>query len=173
MPATVDKEKCTGCGLCVEICLMEAISLNPQQEIDIETEACLECGICENECPNDAITVIRMNEILLPARDTKTTSSLTKELSSRFNPPRAVPSDESLIRNMIPTTGFFLSQTYPVGFDRELSRLIREKITALWEILACAIKKTFSATSQNRNTQGRIDRPISNGARHHRHRYGR
>ena len=172
MPATVDKEKCTGCGLCVEVCSVEAISLGPQEELEIETEKCLECGACENECPNDAITVIQWSEETLPTGDAiQIIPSSTKELPAQFSPPQAAPSDESLIREIVPNTGIFLNQTYPEGLERELPSLIREKISALWGILSSVVRSAISSTSQSRNAQTRIGRPTSRTRRGHHHRH--
>jgi len=166
MPVQVDKEKCTGCGLCVEVCSVEAISLSPQKIIEIETDNCLECGACENECPNDAITVIqRDEETLFTGDDIQVTPSSTKELPSQFTPPQAAPSDESLTRAIIPNTGILLNQTYPDIWERELPSLIREKITALWEILSSVIRSALSSASQGRETQERIDSTTSRIAR--------
>ncbi|MBM3240829.1 4Fe-4S dicluster domain-containing protein [Candidatus Poribacteria bacterium] len=173
MPAKVDKEKCTGCGLCIEVCLVEAISLSPQKIIELETDNCLECGACENECPHDAITVIQRCEVRLFTGDARqTTPSSTKELPSQFTPPQAAPSDESLTRAIIPNTGILLNQTYSETWERELPSLIREKITALWGILGSVIRSMLSSASQGRDAQERIDNPTSRTARRgRRHRY--
>jgi ferredoxin len=53
--AKVDKEKCTGCGICVDACPQEAISLNDVARID--PEKCTDCGTCVEECPNGALSV--------------------------------------------------------------------------------------------------------------------
>jgi len=174
MPATVDKEKCTGCGLCIEVCLVESISLSPQKEIRIETERCLECGACENECLNNAIVIQRSEAMLLTGDAIQITPSSTKESLSQFRPPRAVPSDESLTREIVPNTGILLNQTYPECLERELPSLIREKIAALWGILSSVVRSAISSTSQSRNTQERIGNSTSRTrGHHHRHRGGR
>ena len=56
MAIQIDQEKCSGCGLCVDICPLEAISLeNGKAKVDKDT--CTECGQCVDECPNKAISI--------------------------------------------------------------------------------------------------------------------
>ncbi len=56
MSAKVNKEKCTGCGLCVDACPMDAIKLE-NDEAKVDEDICTECGVCVEECPNDAISI--------------------------------------------------------------------------------------------------------------------
>ncbi|MEA1913326.1 MAG: 4Fe-4S binding protein [candidate division WOR-3 bacterium] len=51
--AIVDKEKCTGCGICVNQCPINAISINGTAKID--KTKCTGCGICVAACPVKAI----------------------------------------------------------------------------------------------------------------------
>lgn len=55
MKATVDKEKCSGCGQCVDVCAVEAIKLD--NDIAVISDECIECGACVDECPNEAISL--------------------------------------------------------------------------------------------------------------------
>ena len=55
MPAKVDEEKCTACAACVEVCPVDAITVEGSAKVD--AEACVECAACAEECPVEAITV--------------------------------------------------------------------------------------------------------------------
>jgi ferredoxin len=61
----VDAEQCSGCGKCVEVCPVEAMSLvsandpkNPKRKIArLNTETCLGCGLCARVCPQKRIVL--------------------------------------------------------------------------------------------------------------------
>lgn len=55
MKAAVDKEKCTGCGQCADICPVEAIRV--EDDIAVVSDDCIECGVCTDTCPFEAITL--------------------------------------------------------------------------------------------------------------------
>jgi len=55
MAVKIDKEKCTGCGSCVEACPVEAITLDNEKAI-VDEESCIDCGSCVDECPSEAIS---------------------------------------------------------------------------------------------------------------------
>ena len=55
MAVKVDKEKCTGCGICVEACSVDAIKI--EKDKAVISDECVECGVCVNECPNEAISL--------------------------------------------------------------------------------------------------------------------
>lgn len=50
----VNKEDCTGCGLCVEICPVDTITL-VEGIAEIDMDGCIRCGKCHKSCPNDAV----------------------------------------------------------------------------------------------------------------------
>ncbi len=52
----IDPEKCSGCGLCIEVCACGALVLVGSIVTIIETENCGWCLQCEIVCPNGAIT---------------------------------------------------------------------------------------------------------------------
>jgi len=55
MAAKVDKEKCTGCGVCVDICPVEAIKI--ENDKAVISDECVDCGACVNQCPQEAISI--------------------------------------------------------------------------------------------------------------------
>ena len=53
--AAVDKEICTGCGVCVEVCAYDARKLHEIKKIAEVNEAlCVGCGACISACPSNA-----------------------------------------------------------------------------------------------------------------------
>jgi Fe-S-cluster-containing hydrogenase component 2 len=55
MAIIVDEEVCVGCGACVGVCPVEAISMD-KDKAKIDQETCIECGACITECPVEAIS---------------------------------------------------------------------------------------------------------------------
>jgi ferredoxin len=54
--AKVDDQKCTGCGACVDVCPVDAITLSHDKAV-IDRSVCTACGQCVEECPNEAISI--------------------------------------------------------------------------------------------------------------------
>ncbi|MCK4366025.1 MAG: 4Fe-4S binding protein [Thermoplasmatales archaeon] len=55
MAVTIDEEKCTACGACVEVCPVEALKIDSKCKVDADT--CIDCGTCVDECPEGAISL--------------------------------------------------------------------------------------------------------------------
>ncbi len=51
----IDPEVCTGCGICVDACPSESISLKDDKAV-IDPDECSNCGACIDECPEGAIS---------------------------------------------------------------------------------------------------------------------
>jgi len=51
----VDRELCNGCGLCEEICPLDAIRLDCEGKPYLKYDECWYCGSCEVECPKGAL----------------------------------------------------------------------------------------------------------------------
>ncbi|PNX46639.1 MAG: ferredoxin [Thermoplasmata archaeon M9B1D] len=56
MAVTIDLEKCTGCGACVDTCPVDALKLENDKAV-VDPETCIDCGTCVDECPVEAITL--------------------------------------------------------------------------------------------------------------------
>jgi formate hydrogenlyase subunit 6/NADH:ubiquinone oxidoreductase subunit I len=54
---TIDQERCTGCGLCVEYCPSHAVELVACRPVITAPERCAYCGTCEETCPAGAIAL--------------------------------------------------------------------------------------------------------------------
>ena len=50
----IDKEKCTGCEICVDECPVDTI-LMFDSKADIEMDGCIRCAMCHDICPQDAV----------------------------------------------------------------------------------------------------------------------
>jgi ferredoxin len=56
--AKVDAGTCTSCGMCMEICPVDAIALNDIAEVS--PDACIGCGLCASACPVEAISLFEV-----------------------------------------------------------------------------------------------------------------
>lgn len=61
MAISIDRDLCTGCGLCVEICPFNGVKLD-EENIAVLLDACTECGACVDECPVEAISITVIKE---------------------------------------------------------------------------------------------------------------
>ncbi len=54
--AVIQPEKCTGCGLCRDLCRFDAVVFDPQEDsYSIDPLACEGCSLCVHFCPAGAI----------------------------------------------------------------------------------------------------------------------
>lgn len=52
----IDRQKCNGCALCLQVCSCQALVLVENVVTVIETEECGWCTQCEAICPTGAIS---------------------------------------------------------------------------------------------------------------------
>ncbi|MCX7706324.1 MAG: electron transfer flavoprotein subunit alpha [bacterium] len=57
MEIIVNKDKCTGCRVCVDVCPVGAITLDNDGKAQID-ERCSFCRLCVKECPENAIEIV-------------------------------------------------------------------------------------------------------------------
>jgi len=46
----ITAEDCTGCGICVEECMVDAITME-NEKAEINIDECIRCGKCLDACP--------------------------------------------------------------------------------------------------------------------------
>lgn len=59
MPPKIELERCTGCGICVFHCGVNALALITEQSLEKAklVDDCVDCFICEAVCPEKAIEI--------------------------------------------------------------------------------------------------------------------
>jgi len=55
----IDIEKCTGCGICEDVCPQHAIAIKNGLAL-INDELCIQCGTCADVCPAGAIREVTL-----------------------------------------------------------------------------------------------------------------
>jgi ferredoxin len=58
--ARVDQDSCTGCGVCLDRCQMDAIELD--ETANIQRSKCIGCGLCVPTCPEEAVSLVAKPE---------------------------------------------------------------------------------------------------------------
>ncbi len=56
MSAKVDKDTCTACGSCQDVCPAGAITVD-ENAARVDGGLCNECGACVEECPVEAVSL--------------------------------------------------------------------------------------------------------------------
>jgi NAD-dependent dihydropyrimidine dehydrogenase PreA subunit len=153
-------EKCTGCGICVDICPNGALQL-VDSLATLEQGACTQCQVCIDACPEGAITTVEMPIVVAEP----ITVQPTRE-------PQPVPIDAK---------PWLLSALAFAGREI-LPRLADTLIGALDRRLALAqpVKTEISVPSEHAERaitpdrkRGQRHRYRAGPGRHHRKRYGR
>ncbi|MCF8034838.1 MAG: 4Fe-4S dicluster domain-containing protein [Desulfarculaceae bacterium] len=73
--AEAQPEECIGCGVCLERCQMDALSLDDEEKVVLAVERCIGCGLCVSTCPSGALTLERK-----PEDEQKTVPANVKEM---------------------------------------------------------------------------------------------
>jgi NAD-dependent dihydropyrimidine dehydrogenase PreA subunit len=60
-----DRERCTGCGECVDICPVQVIKMEGDFPV-VDKEWCIGCGVCAVPCPTSAVKLVRRSDAIPP-----------------------------------------------------------------------------------------------------------
>lgn len=53
----LNKDKCIGCGMCVQVCPHQVFIIEEGKADILDKDGCMECGACAQNCPTAAVTV--------------------------------------------------------------------------------------------------------------------
>ena len=65
--AEVDDQLCSGCGVCLKRCQMEALTITNKKS-SINLDRCIGCGLCVSTCPKKAIKLMKKEKALVPPK---------------------------------------------------------------------------------------------------------
>jgi ferredoxin len=58
---TTNPSTCTGCGICIDRCQMEALRLELEKAV-VNADRCIGCGLCVSTCPTNSLALTRKQE---------------------------------------------------------------------------------------------------------------
>ena len=81
----INEDLCVSCGVCVDECPVDAITLNEAQKAIINEDECIRCGRCHDVCPQEAV---RHDSERIP-QEVEANLEKTKGLFKHFETPQA------------------------------------------------------------------------------------
>ncbi len=67
--AELSSSECIGCGICINRCQMDAISLDNKKAV-IDLDRCIGCGLCVTTCPAHVLKLIKKEKETVPPKNT-------------------------------------------------------------------------------------------------------
>jgi len=64
--AVIDYDKCSGCGVCIKRCQMDAITRIDKTRVELNLDRCIGCGLCVTKCSKKAVTLKRKKKKTKP-----------------------------------------------------------------------------------------------------------
>jgi Pyruvate/2-oxoacid:ferredoxin oxidoreductase delta subunit len=62
----IEADACTSCGICEELCPMDAVTLNGEGIAQVDESRCIGCGVCAGTCEFDAVELVLRGEVIPP-----------------------------------------------------------------------------------------------------------
>jgi ferredoxin len=140
----VDSEKCAGCGVCEDVCPVEAVRVS-DGVARIDQDRCNECEACVEACPNQAILVV-----IEPAEVVSDQLSVVSDRSSVSRDQRPAP-EVALAEPRRPPAPLQTKVVPVVG--AALAFLGREVVPRLATYLVDALDRRQAQQPTSRQTQ--------------------
>ncbi len=77
-----DRDLCTACGLCVERCPPEALTMEAANQFAVNLDRCFGCGVCATGCPEGAIAMETKGDFPPPPKTTRDLVQAMKNTTS-------------------------------------------------------------------------------------------
>lgn len=66
-----DPDLCTACGICVDRCPPEALTLGENDVPEVNLDRCFGCAVCASGCPTEVIGMVNKPDFPVPPKDAK------------------------------------------------------------------------------------------------------
>lgn len=133
MSVLIDIEKCKGCGVCVSLCPVQAVSII-QNRAFIDQNRCNECLLCMDECPENAIhqksekeVYLTKKEHLIPYSLKQTIPHTKQSFSSNEWKQQAVEKGGMFLNGVKKALGSFLEFNSSSGISRRGEKIKRRR----------------------------------------------
>lgn len=151
----VDIDKCTGCGLCLEVCSINAINLVAGKAV-INQDICIICGSCATKCPENAISEVGLAvpaqlATLYPVRQQKS-NPVVKLRPTGERVPWATPVLSFLGREIVPR----LIDTMFTALDRRLASSPETSVASNPQVAPRAQGRNCQARRRRRGKKYRL-----------------
>ncbi len=81
--AKLDREKCTGCGTCLDRCQVDATTFGDDDLAVLNENRCIGCGLCVSTCLGEAMTLVLREKTAAPPAGTRELSQAMKASVSK------------------------------------------------------------------------------------------
>ncbi len=85
LPIRIILEKCTGCGICIDSCPVNAIK-EKGEKIAIDMDLCTLCAICVSICPEEAIFIEKEQKVISKLDDYKGVWAFAEQKRGKVEP---------------------------------------------------------------------------------------
>lgn len=138
MPTYVDRNLCTRCASCVEVCARGAISLSDSVAV-IDASLCTECGRCAEVCPAGAILAVEVSPVSEHA-------SQTPHPSIRHAANNPVPA-QSITTAKLPAQQADLASPSPPTLPATRGELVQKALQGVLAFAAWVFDRTSGSRS--------------------------